>query len=695
MNLYGINYSLFDLGLIDPALIESISTRHQTTSDGENQQKEGENLFGSSNLIEKNEMTLSQHRHDGTSPLPLGMEWNPPPRLWDGPSTVWPHGFHTGWSYCVTIPSWTILSEPGGSEPVVFYRVQVGLQSPEGVTTTRGLLRRFRDFLKLASALKRSFPNKKLPTAPSKRLLKIKGREILEERRCSWEEWMTKVLSDIDISRSAPSACFLELEAAARSAHFPQTCISAFSESSHQVLDMNLSSNIGTSLDPSNASVIAVNSELTSNFDDDSINETPEALSSSLTETTVNESWLRKGDQRIDNAVAMDEIYLDDPPSDVSSLWDIHRQCSSSSQHSASFVPTEFRDTLSISGSQFLHDTLVILPAEEQQKMNRLLVTMQQRLVTSKTDMEDLMARLNHEFAVRQYLTTKAKDLEIELESTKKIGKENLEKAILDERERFTQTQWDMEDISRKCLEMELKLKAEQDEKVVAEATNSSIVQENEALRQELDSAREQLKNLKKYQEDSDLRSKSDVKLLIKEVKSLRNSQSEQRQELDRMVKEKTELERRLQMENQKTEHNKAANANLLHECEILRCRLEECSVNFLIEEENKLKMDTSYPSDAVDILATSDNRIGLLLAEAQLLAQEVKSSSVTSHEGGDSGDHELRKMLCSVFMDNAILRKHVNSVVRCSISTDNNMFETGKEEAPSRKAVLSKFLEK
>lgn len=69
-------------------------------------------------------------------------------------------------------------------------------------------------------------------------------------------------------------------------------------------------------------------------------------------------------------------------------------------------------------------------------------------------------------------------------------------------------------------------------------------------------------------------------------------------------------------MEKQKTEHTKAANANLLHECEILRSRLEECSVNFLIEEENKLKMDTSYPSDAVDILATSDNRIGLLLAE-------------------------------------------------------------------------------
>ncbi|KZV22599.1 hypothetical protein F511_02616 [Dorcoceras hygrometricum] len=507
---------------------------------------------------------------------------------------------------------------------------------------------------------------------------------------------MTKVLSDIDISRSAPSACFLELEAAARS---------AFSEPSHHVLDMNSSCNISTLSDPSLGSTVAV----ISNSSDDCINETPEVLSpryvmaylfdfieenpisnhdlSSLTETTVNESlWLHEGNQRV-NALAKDEICLVDSPSDVSSLLDVHRQCSSSSHLSTSCEPTEFGDTLSMSGSQFSHNTLVVLPAEEQQKINRLLVTMQQRLVTSKTDMEDLIARLNQEFAARQYLTTKAKDLEIELDTTKKSGLENLEKAILDERERFTQTQWDMEDISRKCLEMELRLKAEQDEKVLTEATKSSVVQENETLRSELDSAREQLENLKKCQEDSDLRLKSDVKLLVKEVKSLRSSQSELRLELDRMVKERTELERRLHMEKQKTEHNKAVNAKLLHECEILRSRLEECSVDFLIKEENNLKMDTSHPSDAVDILATSDNRIGLLLAEAQLLAQEVESSSITCSEGGDSGDCELRKMLCSVFMDNAILRKQVNSVVRSTLSANNNVYATGKEEAPSRKS--------
>lgn len=35
-----------------------------------------------------------------------------------------------------------------------FYRVQVGIQSPQGVTTLRGVLRRFNDFMKLLAAVR-------------------------------------------------------------------------------------------------------------------------------------------------------------------------------------------------------------------------------------------------------------------------------------------------------------------------------------------------------------------------------------------------------------------------------------------------------------------------------------------------------------------------------------------------------------
>lgn len=49
--------------------------------------------------------------------------------------------------------------------------------------------------------------------------------------------------------------------------------------------------------------------------------------------------------------------------------------------------------------------------------------------------------------------------MEVELDTVRQKSKENLQQAILTERERFTQMQWDMEELRRKSLELELKLK--------------------------------------------------------------------------------------------------------------------------------------------------------------------------------------------------------------------------------------------
>lgn len=48
----------------------------------------------------------------------------------------------------------------------------------------------------------------------------------------------------------------------------------------------------------------------------------------------------------------------------------------------------------------------------------------------------------------------------MELETDRQKSKENLQQAILIERERFTQMQWDMEELRQKSLEMEAKLKS-------------------------------------------------------------------------------------------------------------------------------------------------------------------------------------------------------------------------------------------
>lgn len=94
-------------------------------------------------------------------------------------------------------------------------------------------------------------------------------------------------------------------------------------------------------------------------------------------------------------------------PNEISTSGDADQNKDTSSKFSESVATSEGTDTLDISKLQTLPDTKVVLPLEEQQKMSRLLNNMQQRLVTSKADIEDLIARSNQELALRQYLTTK------------------------------------------------------------------------------------------------------------------------------------------------------------------------------------------------------------------------------------------------------------------------------------------------
>lgn len=49
----------------------------------------------------------------------------------------------------------------------------------------------------------------------------------------------------------------------------------------------------------------------------------------------------------------------------------------------------------------------ILLPLKMHNKLNRILLTMIERLLNSKTDLEDLIARLKQETAVKEYLNRK------------------------------------------------------------------------------------------------------------------------------------------------------------------------------------------------------------------------------------------------------------------------------------------------
>ncbi|XP_039050990.1 PX domain-containing protein EREL1-like isoform X3 [Hibiscus syriacus] len=337
--------------------------------------------------------------------------------------------------------------------------------------------------------------------------------------------------------------------------------------------------------------------------------------------------------------------------------------------------------TLGNSDPQSAGDTQIVLPMDQRHKINRVLLNMQRRLVTSKTDMEDLIARLNQEIAVKGYLTTKVKDLEVELENTKQKSRENLQQAILIEREKFTQMQWEMEDLRRKSLEMELKLNPKRDEKQMTETTNQSVAVEKDAMLQELNVTKEHLNDISKRYEELEAKSKADIKVLVKEVKSLRKSQKELKQEMGQSLSEKSEAEAQLKQERQIIKHVRNAREKMLNDCRLLHNRLLGCSVNLSTDDEDLIK-ESSSVEEALDLLTTSDDKITLLLTEVQLLAKGEGSAtgdidSQYNNQYDIGTDDELRKIIADIFTENAKLRKQVNSLLqhrlKCDIMSKNN----------------------
>lgn len=82
-----------------------------------------------------------------------------------------------------------------------------------------------------------------------------------------------------------------------------------------------------------------------------------------------------------------------------------------------------------------------------------------------------------------------------------------------------------------------------QDRKVETVTANLSNSREKDPQLAELDATKEQLEDLSKRYQDLERKSKADIKILVKEVKSLRSSQAALKEQLNQSLKEKSEIE--------------------------------------------------------------------------------------------------------------------------------------------------------
>ncbi|CAN0878329.1 PX domain-containing protein EREX [Linum grandiflorum] len=396
MSLYIHDLSLLDSGdFSDPFLDRFSLSHHPHLYHSSSLSSSSASSASSADAVSPDQTLLPPHRHDGTSPLPLGMDWNPRPRQSEEEDdSINRHDAQAGWKYWVTVPSWVVMPDSAGSGRATFYRVQVGLKSPDGVSNSREILRRFSDFLKLHAELKIEFPLRKVPPAPPKRILKLKSKSLLEERRCSLENWIEQLLSDIYVSRSAAVGMFFELEATVRS-FFNDLHGSSDSHAStaspipSQTIDHHEEeeSDSRTTRDRNDNSVSLLTSAGSGEERKDII------LTHARLETSKHKA-VCESDKLDDNADRLSSK----TSSGVESGDAFAEQADTSK---VADVPVNSTIRIQDGGS------LVAFPSYEQNNLKRTFDKLMQRQAIAKTDIVDLIGRLNQEAAMKQFLMTR------------------------------------------------------------------------------------------------------------------------------------------------------------------------------------------------------------------------------------------------------------------------------------------------
>ncbi|XP_024535765.1 PX domain-containing protein EREX [Selaginella moellendorffii] len=542
---------------------------------------------------------------------------------------------------------------------------------------------------------------------------------------------MSSLLSDIEISRSAPVAAFLELEAAARSA---ASAASAQEDSASVIAGLALEDSgliAPSSLYNGSSSVASLPDYASDAACSTSGVRTPTSLSELGVEVETAddiataqrkkkgkdvEQGLEDGKQDSETSKifrSVSEATLDnfhrrkDSDSDIASEQSIPMSVEGPSDTSLVLAAGIERRMEGVSSfeSDILKGASVFLPADQRANLKRVMAALQRRFEIVKADMEDLITRLNQEVAVKGFLTIKVRDLEAELDNTRRKSQDVLQQAVSVERERVTELQWELEDCRTALMNAEESLQTERNDRGMENESLQSIRAELDNSKQQVVQLQEKLESLAKERDAIEAQARAEKRILAKEIKTLRKNQPELKEELDTALRIKAELEGVLRKEREKEELARNSRASFMHEVSALRQRLQECSVDFLAKEDGA---KNSISSDAMELLTTSDNRINLLLAEARLMAEErdededehyptANGATANSNPPDGSGSEDaVNKFLVDILIDNAQLRKSMNSLTRSAllaVQKRDNIEGAMEEAAPKRSSVLNRFL--
>ena len=309
--------------------------------------------------------------------------------------------------------------------------------------------------------------------------------------------------------------------------------------------------------------------------------------------------------------------------------------------------------------------TRLALNENDRTSVRRMISALQQRYASAKSDLADALQCVRSDAAIKQLLASRVDELEQALAAQDAVrpsqsaggGEGPPASGAPSEEERAIDNAWRLEESQAQIRRLETALGQEKEARIIAEQR----VQQAESSTNVSPAAPVSQPPQPDPNEASE-RAALERKVLAREVKALRkdlaaaiaarDSAQEALSEAERMATQRGAV--------QAASAINAALVTFLREASALRARLADATV-----ERLSTAGDAARNADPLELLAVSDNRISLLLAEAQLLGRGDGAS-------GDSASTDVtlavREACAELVTDNASLRLKINSLLRAAL---------------------------
>ena len=311
----------------------------------------------------------------------------------------------------------------------------------------------------------------------------------------------------------------------------------------------------------------------------------------------------------------------------------------------------------------------------------RMLSALQQRYATAKSDLADALQCVRSDAAIKRFLASRVDELEAQLagaggDALPSPSPSAAGPPSTSAEERAMDLAWRLEEASAQLRQMEASLAQERQARVASERRAEQAEADALAARSAPVVAPQQ------PQEDANEASERaalERKVLAREVKSLRKDLAAANSARDSAHDALAETERLAAQRGAKQVAG-AVNTRLggcLKEARALRHRMADATVERLSTEEG-----AAAAADPLEMLAISDSRLALLLAEAQLLG---RGDGASSDEATSDVELAVREALAELVTDNASLRMKNNSLLRAVLGMAQKPSGDRAQDSPNR----------